>query len=121
LGYLSLADCACALSERAKRPVEAGHEEVRGEQRQDQGERAPAEPAQRDLPLDALAGNAEPVFVVVDVEAQPQSRLSLALAGEASALAELLPRQLEREVQHRSVGRGREALAGLGGVHLKAL
>src|SRR5437899_9750512 len=120
LGYFSLADRAGARGERAQGAVEPGHDEVRGEQRQRQGERPPAEPAQRDLPLDALAGNAEPILVVVDVETQPQAGLAVALAGEARALAELLPRQLERQVQHGPVGRRREALAGLGGVHLYA-
>ncbi len=121
LGYFPLADGACGRGERPQGAVKAGHEEVRGEQRKRQGERAPAEPAQRDLPLDALARHAHPVFVVVDVEAQPQPGLAVALAREARLLAQLLPDQLAHQVQHRPVGGGRDALAGLGRIDLDAL
>ncbi len=121
-GHASAADVGRGADQVAQRPPEAEHDQPRTGQRRDEHEQAPPEPAQGGLSLDALAGQHDPVLVVVDPEADPEGGQPVALDGEPRVRTELAADLLGEQTHAGALERELdELLAGLRRVDPDAL
>ena len=68
--------------------VQAGYDQAGRRERQQQGNRAPAEPLQRRLTLYAFSRQSRPVFVIFDTERYPEAGDTVALDGKPGLRSE---------------------------------
>jgi hypothetical protein len=109
-GRLAAPHAPRGARERAQRARERGGDQRGAEQGEHEQQRSPAEPAQAELGLEALARQHHPELVLVDEEAHPEAAHAVARAGEARLGAELRARVRGDALQSAPGARQRELL-----------
>ena len=116
VGAFSPSDLLRGTGQRRQRPADARGDHPGADEREQQGEQAPADPLGGEIGLEAVALEHDPEFVVVDVEAHPVAFDAVARKCQARARSEARLDAAPYKLEQRLRRHGLELLFGGPGV-----